>query len=220
MVKIANVYKSYITKHNKTEVLKDVSFTVEDGEFLSIMGPSGCGKSTLLNILGCMDCFDAGTYEFDGANMSKLSEKELSLFRNKNIGFIFQSFHLIQKFTTIENVEFPMGVAKRKINDIKVRAKELLESVGLGDKFKNKSYELSGGQQQRVAIARALANKPKLLLADEPTGNLDEESGRQVMSILKRLNSEENVTIIMVTHDEKCASYSDRIIRMVDGKIV
>lgn len=220
MIKISNVYKSYTTKYHNSDVLKDVSFSVSKGEFLSIMGASGCGKSTLLNILGCMDKFDSGTYLFDHDNVQLSNDKKIAAFRNENIGFIFQGFNLIQKFTALENVEFPMGIANKNKNDMKKRAELLLESVGLGDKLKNKPYELSGGQQQRVAIARALANNPKLILADEPTGNLDEASGMQVMSLLKQLNAEHGVTILMVTHDEKSASYSDRIVKMKDGKII
>jgi len=220
MIEMSNLCKSYMTKYNQTDVLKGINFSVAKGEFLSIMGSSGCGKSTLLNILGCMDKFDSGTYTFDGNNMQMLNAKDIAVFRNENVGFIFQGFHLIQKFTALENVEFPMGVAKNDKEHTRHRAKTLLENVGLGDKLKNKPYELSGGQQQRVAIARALANNPKLILADEPTGNLDEASGMQIMSLLKQLNVENGVTIIMVTHDEKCANYSDRIIKMKNGKII
>lgn len=219
MVELKGIMKSYKTKELTTEVLKGIDLQIMEGEFLSLMGASGCGKSTLLNIIGDMDTFDAGEYIFNGLEVNKMSKKEAAVFKNKNIGFIFQAFHLIDDMNAESNVEMPMGYAGIGWRERKRKARELLKSVGLEGKEKNYPAQLSGGQQQRVAIARAIANNPMLLIADEPTGNLDYESGKEIMCLLKKLNKE-GMTIIMVTHDEGVASYADRTIRMRDGKLI
>lgn len=219
MIELKGITKSYQTKELKTEVLKDINLKVEKGEFVSLMGASGCGKSTLLNIIGDMDSFDTGEYIFDGKEVNKLTPKEEAVFKNKNIGFIFQAFHLIDDLNAESNVEMPMGYAGIGRKERKKRARELLKKVGLQGKEKNYPSQLSGGQQQRVAIARAIANNPMLLIADEPTGNLDYESGKEIMNFLQKLNKE-GMTIIMVTHDAEVAGYAHRMVKMMDGKLV
>ena len=219
MVELKGIKKSYKTKELTTEVLKGIDLQIMKGEFLALMGASGCGKSTLLNIIGDMDTFDAGEYIFNGIEVNKMNKKEAAVFKNRNIGFIFQAFHLIDDLNAESNVEMPMGYAGIGWKARKKRARELLKKVGLQGKEKNYPAQLSGGQQQRVAIARAIANNPMLLIADEPTGNLDQESGKEIMSFLKRLNKE-GMTIIMVTHDEEVAGYADRTIRMLDGALI
>lgn len=218
MLELKGIKKSYKTKELKTEVLKDINLKVLEGEFLSLMGASGCGKSTLLNIIGDMDSFDAGEYIFNGKNIKEMKAKEAAVFKNKDIGFIFQSFNLVSDLNAESNVEMPMGYGGIGRRERKKRARDLLKKVGLEGKEKNYPSQLSGGQQQRVAIARAIANDPMLLIADEPTGNLDHESGKEIMCLLKKLN-EEGMTIIMVTHDEKVAGYANRIVKMFDGKL-
>ncbi len=217
MIELKNISKSYKGKSVFTNALINVSLKIESGSFIAIMGRSGCGKTTLLNILGCMDRFDEGEYLFDGINIHTYGEKKLANLRNQNIGFIFQSFNLINDMTAIDNVELPMGFSGLNSNQRRTVAIKLLDDMGIKDKAFNKPLELSGGQQQRVAIARALSNNPKIILADEPTGNLDEESGVQVMNLLKNLNKEKKVTIIMATHDEYIAKYADSIVQMRDG---
>lgn len=219
MIELKNISKSYKRKTLLTNVLKNVSLKVNQGDFLAIMGKSGCGKTTLLNILGCMDDFDEGEYLFDNISIRKYGEKKLARLRNQNIGFIFQSFNLINDMTAVENVELPMGFAGLDKNKMRQTAYKLLDDMGLKEKASNMPLELSGGQQQRVAIARALSNNPKIILADEPTGNLDEESGTQVMKLLKNLNKEKNVTIVMVTHDDSISKYANCVIQMKDGII-
>lgn len=219
MIKVNNIRKIYKGQGVQTEALKGVSFDIMPSEFVAIMGRSGCGKTTLLNILGCMDEFDNGEYLFCGTSIKVLSSKELAQFRNKKIGFVFQAFNLINEMNALENVEVPLGYAgiPRKLRrDI---ACELLNKVGLGNKIQNKPGQLSGGQQQRVAIARALANKPDIILADEPTGNLDNTNGVEVMDLLKELNRN-GTTLVIVTHDEKVAEYAKRKIILDDGIIV
>lgn len=219
MIILKNIYKSYIGKHVRTDVLKDLSLEIKKSEFVAIMGKSGSGKSTLLNILGCMDRFDAGSYYFNDIDISKLSNKEIAGFRNENIGFIFQAFHLIHELTCLENIMMPMGIKGISLKERQKRAIELLKDVGLENKAQNRPAELSGGEQQRIAIARALANKPTVILADEPTGNLDEENGKIIINYLKDLNKREKVTIIMVTHDADIAGYADYVLKIRDGKI-
>ncbi len=219
VLELKGIMKSYKTKDIKTVVLKDINLKVMEGEFLCLMGASGCGKSTLLNIIGDMDSFDAGEYIFNGKNVKKMRAKEAAVFKNKNIGFVFQAFNLVDDLNAESNVEMPMGYAGIGRRERKKRARDLLKKVGLEGKEKNYPSQLSGGQQQRVAIARAIANNPMLLIADEPTGNLDYESGKEIMCLLKKLN-EEGMTIIMVTHDEKVAGYANRTVRMFDGKLI
>jgi putative ABC transport system ATP-binding protein len=193
---------------------------VRKGELVSIMGPSGSGKSTLLNLIGCIDTPTSGTVNIDGQDVSKLSDKELTKIRLRKIGFIFQQFYLIPTLTAIENVELPMkeaGVPKSKRIE---RAKELLELVGLKGRINHYPNQLSGGEQQRVAIARALSNEPKLLLADEPTGEVDSDTSKRIMTLLKDLNKEKGLTMIIVTHDPNIGNQTNRIIRLLDGKII
>jgi putative ABC transport system ATP-binding protein len=193
--------------------------TIEKGEFISIMGTSGSGKSTLMNIIGCLDRPTKGNYFLEGIDIKEKSEDELSFIRNQKIGFVFQSFNLIARTSAVKNVELPMIYAKMHANDRHERAKQLLEKVGLGDRIHHMPNELSGGQRQRVAIARALANEPPIMLADEPTGNLDSKSSIEIMEIFRNLN-EEGKTVIIVTHERDIAEYTDRIVTFKDGQIV
>lgn len=219
MIKIENLSKSYFSGNVETKALKNVSFEIADGEFVAIMGKSGCGKSTLLNILGGMDTQTEGTYIFDGEDVSRFKGKQLAKFRNEKIGFVFQSFYLLNDINSLQNIGLPMGIAGKSKKERTERADELLRLVELPEKAKQKPCNLSGGQQQRVSIARALSNNPKILLADEPTGNLDEENGKKIIEIFKALN-EKGLTVIMVTHDPDMAKNAKRIIKMSDGKIV
>jgi len=218
MLKLKNISKTYHGKYMDVLVLKNISLNVKQGDFMMIIGKSGCGKSTLLNILGCMDFANEGTYEFMQKDIDELSDKQLAFFRNQNIGFVFQSFNLINEISVCENIELPMGLAGIKAKERKKRATELLRLVGLEEKEKSMPLELSGGQQQRIAIARALANEPSVLLCDEPTGNLDEENGKMIMKLLEDLNKK-GVTIIMVTHDMTLANYANKIIEIKNGVI-
>lgn len=218
MLELNKITKSYHGKYIDVQVLKGIDLTIAEGDFVMIVGKSGCGKSTLLNIIGCMDNYDDGEYFFDGIEIKRLKDKQLAAFRNKNIGFVFQAFNLINEISVLENVEVPMGLAGVKSGERKEKAVELLKLVGLEDKVNNKPLELSGGQQQRVAIARAISNSPNMLLCDEPTGNLDEENGKIVMKLLKELNTK-GTTIIMVTHDMTLTEYANKIIEINDGRI-
>ena len=199
-------------------VLKDVSLTVEEGEYVAIMGPSGSGKTTLMNIIGCLDRPTSGTYELAGENVLKLKDRELSDLRLKSIGFVFQSFQLMPRESAVENVALPLSYAGVRKKERRSRATKALERVGLGDRVNFRPTQLSGGQKQRVAIARAMVNHPKILLADEPTGALDSKSGEQIMELFDSLN-EEGVTIVMITHDPKIAAKAKRIVRIIDGEI-
>ena len=219
MIELKQIVKHYGKGDNVTEALKGVSLQIEKGEFVAITGHSGCGKSTLLNILGGMDRQTEGEYLYDGTDVSRMSEKELAGFRNRHIGFVFQAFHLAGELTALENVALPLGYAGVGAKERKERAKALLDRVGLSEKYKAHPAKLSGGEMQRVAIARAMANHPQVLLADEPTGNLDRENGEMVMKILRELNKE-GMTVIMVTHDLELAAMADRCIRMADGDII
>lgn len=219
MIELKQIVKHYGKGDNVTEALKGVSLQIKKGEFVAITGHSGCGKSTLLNILGGMDRQTKGEYFYGGTDVSRMSEKELAGFRNRHIGFVFQAFHLAGELTALENVALPLGYAGVGAKERKERAKVLLDRVGLSEKYKAHPAKLSGGEMQRVAIARALSNHPQVLLADEPTGNLDRENGEMVMKILRELN-EEGMTIIMVTHDLELAAMADRCIRMADGNII
>ncbi len=203
---------------NVLKALDDISLEIQDGQYLSIMGPSGSGKSTLMNIMGCLDVADSGRYYIDDKDVSEFTDNQLSEIRNQKIGFVFQKFNLLPKLNAVENVE--LGLIYRKINaKTRIRiAEEFLEKVGLKDWQGHKPNEMSGGQQQRVAIARALAPDPQIILADEPTGNLDSASGKEIMQLLRRLNNE-GKTIILITHDDKIAKEANRIVRIIDGKI-
>lgn len=219
MIKITNMYKIYKMGDNIINALNNINIHIKQDEFVSIIGPSGSGKSTLMNMLGCLDVPTSGDYILDGKEISKLSDNQLAEIRNHKIGFIFQGFNLLQKLTALENVELPLiyqGVGSKERYK---RSKEALEKVGLGDRIKHRPNELSGGQQQRVAIARALVSDPPIILADEPTGNLDSKSGVEIMRILKDLHQNGN-TIILITHDNNIAAQAKRMIRIHDGEII
>lgn len=218
ILNLQNIYKDYQQEKLVVPVLKDVSLTVEEGEYVAIMGPSGSGKTTLMNIIGCLDRPTSGTYELAGENVLKLKDRELSDLRLKSIGFVFQSFQLMPRESAVENVALPLSYAGVRKKERRVRATKALERVGLGDRVNFRPTQLSGGQKQRVAIARAMVNHPKILLADEPTGALDSKSGEQIMELFDSLN-EEGVTIVMITHDPKIAAKAERIVRIIDGEI-
>lgn len=219
MIKITNLEKIYRTEEVETVALNKLSFTVNTGEFVAVMGPSGCGKSTLLNILGLLDDPDSGSFLFNDIEVAHFNERKRADLRKKNIGFVFQSFNLIDELTVFENVELPLIYLGIKSDERKRRVEEVLEKVQIMHRRNHYPQQLSGGQQQRVAVARAVVNNPKLILADEPTGNLDSTNGNEVMEMLTDLN-EQGTTIIMVTHSEHDARYSHRIIRMLDGQTV
>ncbi len=219
ILKLENVWKIYPLGKTQVEALKGINLEIMPGEFLCFMGPSGSGKSTLLNLIGCLDFPTKGKIFLKGKDISQLSENELALLRGKTIGFVFQEFNLFPNFTALENVSLPMifqGVPKKE--RIK-RARELLEAVQLKDKISRKILELSGGERQRVAIARALANDPEILIADEPTGNLDSLTGKKIMEILTQFHQRERKTIVLVTHDPQIAGYAQKIIYIRDGKL-
>ena len=218
MIQLNNIRKVYATKDMETVALRDINLTIETGEFVAVMGPSGCGKSTLMNILGMIDTVSEGQYLFDGEDITDFSEKKLVQMRKANLGFIFQSFNLIDELTVEDNVALPLRYLKVPKATRESRVREALELVGLNHRARHKPSQLSGGQQQRVAVARAVIADPKLILADEPTGNLDSQNGDDVMELLRLLN-EQGSTILMVTHSEKAASKAHRIIRMLDGQI-
>lgn len=219
MVEIKNIKKAYINGKVEMPVLKGISFHIKKGEFVAIMGPSGSGKSTLMNILGCLDNNFEGEYHLDKVEVNKLKDKNLSRVRNVKIGFVFQSFNLLAKQTALHNVMLPMIYSGIKRKERIIRATEALKSVGLEDRVHHKPNELSGGQRQRVAIARAIVNKPSILLADEPTGNLDSQSEKEILDIFKKLN-QEGVTIIMVTHEPEIGKQSKRVINLKDGELL
>lgn len=219
MIKITDLQKYYRTEEVETVALNKLSFEVKEGEFVSVMGPSGCGKSTLLNILGLLDDPDEGSFLFNGVEVAKYNERKRADLRKHNIGFVFQSFNLIDELTVFENVELPLIYTGVKAADRKIRVEEVLDKVKIMHRRNHYPQQLSGGQQQRVAVARAVVNKPKLILADEPTGNLDSHNGNEVMELLTELN-EQGTTIIMVTHSEHDSRYSHRVIRMLDGQVV
>lgn len=216
---LENLTKTFKLAEQEVNVLRGIDLKIKKGEFAAIMGPSGSGKTTLMNIIGCLDTPTSGVYILAGKEVSNLSDDELSIIRNEHIGFIFQSFFLLPYATVIENVLLPSLYVEKDSVDFKKRAKEILKLVGLEDKMKFKPNQLSGGQQQRVAIARALINDPDLLLADEPTGQLDSATSTEIMNLLKEMN-EKGKTIILITHDQNIARYADRIINIVDGRIV
>lgn len=219
MIELRNITKTY--KKNgglEVKVLQGVDLEIHKGEFVAIMAPSGMGKSTLMNIIGCLDRPTGGQYFLDGIEVDKMDDDELSRTRNKKIGFVFQSFNLLTKTTALENVELPLIYSPEDV-DLKKKAKTALEAVGLGDRINHQPSELSGGQQQRVAIARALVNDPAIILADEPTGNLDTASSNEVMDIFNKLN-QDGRTIVLVTHEPDVAAQAKRIIKMKDGQVV
>ncbi|HTN36921.1 MAG TPA: ABC transporter ATP-binding protein [Arachidicoccus sp.] len=217
MIKITDLEKIYRTDLIETVAINKMSFHVKKGEFVAIMGPSGCGKSTLLNILGLLDDCDGGSFVFNGQEIAHFNEQKRADLRKRNIGFVFQSFNLIDELTVYENVELPLIYNNIKAAERKVMVEETLEKMQIMHRRNHFPQQLSGGQQQRVAVARAVVNKPKLILADEPTGNLDSHNGNEVMDMLTSLN-EQGTTIIMVTHSEHDAKFSHRIIRMLDGE--
>ncbi|RRB02947.1 ABC transporter ATP-binding protein [Larkinella rosea] len=216
MINLTNIEKVYRTSSIETLALNNINLNIRKGEFVSIMGPSGCGKSTLLNIMGLLDEPSKGTVELDGQRVSTYRDKELARLRNEKIGFIFQSFHLINDLSVVDNVEIPLLYRSANGKPRQTYAKEALEKVGLSNRIKHFPKQLSGGQKQRVAIARAIVGKPEIILADEPTGNLDSAMGNEIMNILQTLNNE-GATIIMVTHDENMAKRTHRLIRLFDG---
>jgi len=218
IVAFEQLCKSYWLGTMELKVLRDINLTIKSGEYVTIMGPSGSGKSTLLNLLGCLDQPTSGSYNLAGQDVSALDDDQLSLIRGSRIGFIFQSYNLIQQLNVVENIEVPMYYQGFSEHDSAKRARELATMVGLGDRFNHRPSELSGGQQQRVAIARALANDPLIILADEPTGNLDSESCYEILTILNRLH-QQGKTLIAVTHDEDIAAQTERTIELFDGQI-
>ncbi len=219
MIKITDLSKVFRTEEIETTALNGVSFEIKEGEFVAIMGPSGCGKSTLLNILGLLDNPSGGSYMLLGSEVGQLKEKERTKFRKGNIGFVFQSFNLIDELDVYENVELPLRYLNISSSERKQKVTEILKRMGISHRAKHFPQQLSGGQQQRVAIARAVVSSPKLILADEPTGNLDSKNGKEVMDLLAELNAE-GTTIVMVTHSQKDAAVAQRVINLFDGQIV
>ena len=220
MIKLTGINKIYHTNEIETLALENVNLDVIKGEFVSIMGPSGCGKSTLLNIMGLLDAPSSGKIEINGTSVESMKDKELAAFRNKTLGFVFQSFHLINSLNVIDNVELPLLYRKMAAKERTRLAKEVLERVGLSHRMRHMPTQLSGGQCQRVAIARAIVGNPEIILADEPTGNLDSKMGAEVMELLHKLNKEDGRTIVMVTHNEEQAKQTSRTIRFFDGRQV
>ena len=218
IINVKDIKKSYIVGTQEVHALRGINLSVEKGEFMSIMGPSGSGKTTLMNIIGCLDTPTSGEYELNGNQVSQLNDDELARIRNKEIGFVFQSFNLLAKNSTLNNVMLPLKYAGFGKSEAIEKSKEVINKVGLSDRLNHSPAELSGGQQQRVAIARALVNNPSIIFADEPTGNLDSKTGKEVMTLFKELNNT-GQTIILITHEESVAKQSNRIITIKDGLI-
>ncbi|MFZ7120232.1 MAG: ABC transporter ATP-binding protein [Eubacteriaceae bacterium] len=218
ILNMQNICKSYYMADSELKVLRDVNLAINSGEFISILGPSGSGKSTMMNIIGCLDVSSSGKYILSGNDIDELDEIELAKVRNKEIGFVFQSFQLLPRMNALQNVELPLIYANVSSTERKQRSIKILEKVGLADKIYNLPTQLSGGQQQRVAIARALVTEPTILLADEPTGALDQKTGAQVMELFEKLNSDGR-TIIMITHDNNIARHAKRIVNILDGQL-
>jgi len=219
MIRMKNVSKIYMMGEEAVHALDKATLEIQDGEFVAIVGPSGSGKSTMMNIIGCLDIADAGEYILDGQAIEDYSEEELARIRNKKLGFVFQNFNLLSKLSALENVELPLVYQGVHGRERKKRAVAALTKIGLGDRLHHKPTELSGGQQQRVAIARALVTNPSLILADEPTGNLDQTTGTEIMELFHELNSQGN-TIVLITHDTRIAALAGRRIRMLDGHVM
>ncbi len=220
IIELKDLIKIYKVGETEVHALRGVSYSIEDGDFVAIMGASGSGKSTLMNILGCLDKPTSGEYLLDGVNVSTLDKNQLARIRNQKIGFVFQSFNLLSRTTALENTELPLLYSNINSKDMTRRALDSLAAVGLGDRAQHKTNQLSGGEQQRVAIARALLNNPTMILADEPTGNLDSKTSFEVMNIFKKLNEEKKITMVMVTHEPDIAAWAHRRIYLKDGVIV
>ncbi|KAB1439671.1 ABC transporter ATP-binding protein [Candidatus Galacturonibacter soehngenii] len=221
IIQLDNIIKRfYIGEPNELQILNGISLSVEEGEFVSIVGASGSGKSTLMNVIGILDRPTEGNYILDGVDINAAKDYELSKIRNEKIGFVFQTYNLISKTTALKNVELPMLYAGKKKKERIERSKELLDLVGIGERLKHKPEELSGGQKQRVAIARAMANNPAIILADEPTGALDSQTGRMVMDLFHKLNKEQGKTIVLITHSNELAEETQRIITIKDGNVI
>lgn len=220
VVKLENVVKTYFMGDNQVQALRGISFEIQEGEFTAIMGPSGSGKSTCMNMIGCLDRPSSGIVKVDGKETALMSEKELAQLRNITIGFVFQQYHLIPAMTVLENVMLPLKYQKVDKKERMERAIKVLESVGLKDRNFHRPHELSGGQKQRVAIARAMITRPKILLADEPTGALDSQTGNQVMELFKQINEKNGTSVIIVTHDPRIGGSLERCIKILDGQIV
>lgn len=219
LIKITDMFRRYIVGTNEVNALDGVSLTINKGEYIAIMGPSGSGKSTLMNILGCLDTPSAGQYILNGINVSDMNENELSDVRNKEIGFVFQTFNLLPRYTAVENVALPLIYSGVGLKSRTHRAEQVLQSVALGDRMEHRPNEMSGGQRQRVAVARALINNPSIVLADEPTGNLDSKTSVDIMNLFEDIYKKGGNTIIVVTHEEEIARHARRIVRLRDGKI-
>lgn len=220
IIEIKNIEKSFGTGENRFQVLKDISFAAKKGEFISLMGASGSGKSTLLYLLGGLDYPDSGEIILGGKDIARMNDKELSKFRRSKLGFVFQFFNLVQNLSVEDNIMLPLIMDGKNPKKYADKLSEILEITGLGDKRKSFPNQLSGGQQQRCAIARAVIYQPDILLADEPTGNLDSKSGEDIMKLFRKINKEKEITILMVTHSDKCAAYADRITTLSDGRLL
>ncbi|HET7711974.1 MAG TPA: ABC transporter ATP-binding protein [Thermoanaerobaculia bacterium] len=220
MIQLESINKTYRTDRVETLALQNINLTVGEGEFISIMGPSGCGKSTLLNVIGLLDKASSGRLELDGLHINGAGDRKLARLRNEKLGFVFQSFHLVPDLTVLDNVEIPLLYRGMSAKERRRLALAALDRVGLASRVHHFPTQLSGGQQQRAAIARAIVGKPRILLADEPTGNLDSQMGDEIMSILHDLNENDGTTVVMVTHDDRFAKQTDRIVRLFDGRQV